>query len=450
MNNDIISVIDIGTTKIVCIIAKVEEYNKIKILGFGQEKSNGIRRGNIVNIIEARESIKKAVEKAQSTANIKIENVYIGVAGQNIDSILNSISITRQCSETPITEEELKEIFKSQYSIPIKQDEKILEVYPSQYYLDDEKIESPIGALGTNFKANFIIVYSKIQNIERINKCLSELNLNVKRIFLEPHASAEAILTETEKIGGIMLIDIGGGTSDVIIYKDNLIKYTTIIPFGGNNITYDIKTIFRLLENDAEAIKLKFGKAVSLSDDTEEIIILKSQTQQLEEIKIENSMLTNVIHSRMKEIFEIINSKVCSVLNTKLNDYLNYGIVLTGGGALLSRIDILSSHTFGTISKVRHSNIIVNQEYQEILHKPQYSTVLGLIMLAHKHLNSTQEKKVATPKPNEHYYGDRNAIKSLNVKNNSKENKGIQKIKPKVKEFITRIGEIFKTDDNNF
>ncbi|MCX7954160.1 MAG: cell division protein FtsA [Bacteroidales bacterium] len=447
MNNGIISVIDIGTTKIVCIIAKVDTDNKIKILGFGQEKSNGIKRGNIFNIIEAKESIKKAIEKAQQMANIKIENVYIGIAGQSIDSMLNSTNITRRNSEIPISAEELKEIFNDQYSIPLKQDEQILEIFPSQYYLDDEKVDSPIGALGTNFKANFIIVYGKKQNIDRIKKCLNELNLNVVKIFLEPLASAEAILSEAEKIGGIMLIDIGGGTSDVIIYKDNFIKYTTIIPFGGNNITNDIKTLFKLLENDAETIKIKFGKAIATSQDREEVIILKSQTQQLEEIKIETSMLTNIVGSRMREIFGIIDAKVSAVLNTKLSDYLNYGIVLTGGGALLSRIDILSSQIFGTISKIRHSNVIIDQEYQSLLLKPQYSTVIGLILLANKHLNSIKENTYNT-------INSASIIESnkpITIKNNEKYDVNLKKEKKKkVNKIIIKIGEIFKPDDNNF
>ena len=239
--------LDIGTTKIVAMIGCKNEYNKLEILGIGKSKSLGVHRGVVNNITQTIQSIQQAVSESESNSGLKIEEVTVGIAGQHIRSLQHSDYITRENSELVINEADIDRLINQVHKLVMLPGEEIIHVLPQDYKVDGQaEIKEPIGMYGERLEANFHVVVGQVSSIRNIGRCVQTAGLNLEGITLEPLASSNAVLSQEEKEAGVALIDIGGGTTDLAVFKDGIIRHTAVIPFGGNVITEDIKEGFRL------------------------------------------------------------------------------------------------------------------------------------------------------------------------------------------------------------
>ena len=254
--------LDIGTTKIVAMIGRKNEYDKLEILGIGKSKSLGVHRGVVNNITQTIQSIQQAIQEAEATAEFKIEDVTVGIAGQHIRSLQHSDYITRSDSETVIDDDDIDSLINQVHKLVMLPGEGIIHVLPQEYKVDGQaEIKEPIGMYGGRLEANFHVVVGQVSSIRNIGRCIKSSGLNLEGITLEPLASANAVLSQEEKEAGVALIDIGGGTTDLAIFRDGIIRHTAVIPFGGNVITEDIKEGCSIIEKQAELLKIKFGSA---------------------------------------------------------------------------------------------------------------------------------------------------------------------------------------------
>lgn len=436
-SNNIISVIDIGTTKIVAIIGKKEENGTFSVLGLGHVESRGVNRGNVLNIIETVKSITKAVEIAEKQANIKITDVYVGIAGQNIDCIVNADYLNRPKSEEEITQEELDLFIKSQENISLEPGRQILQVIPKHFEIDGETVENPVGCIGKRLDAKFHLIIGLTQNINSIKRCIANAGLRLKKIILEPIASSKAVLHPEEMEAGVAMIDIGGGTSDLAIYHKNMLIHTAVIPFGGNVITSDLEKAFGLTNKDAEQLKTIFGKAIPDSNDSEEVVVIESKIQGRENKEIDLKNISNIIQARVEEIFGFINQQI---MLTNANQHIGAGIVLTGGGALLKNLPQLTSYCTTFESRIGYPLVHINQNSQKLLNNPQYATAIGLLILGFDEENKKISEKKSEIKEEEE---KTNAISNKldDVLNNKK-----QKQKKEAANNTTKVKKVKKSN----
>ena len=274
MENHKIAVgLDIGTTKIVAIIGRKNEYGKVEVVGYGRSKSVGVKRGVVTNITQTIQSIQQAVEEAEASSGIKIKEVTVGIAGQHIRSLHHSDYITRPNSEVVINAEDIERLTSQVYKLGMMPGEEIIHVIPQEFKVDSEpNVTEPIGMYGGRLEANFHVVVGQVASIRNIGSCITSSGLKLANITLEPLASADAVLSAEEKEAGVALIDIGGGTTDLAIFKDGIIRHTAVIPFGGNVITNDIKEGCAIIEKQAELLKVKFGSAWPAENKDSEIV----------------------------------------------------------------------------------------------------------------------------------------------------------------------------------
>ena len=258
-HKDIAVGLDIGTTKIVAMIGRYNEYQKLEILGIGKSKSLGVHRGVVNNITQTIQSIQQAVQEAESVSGMKIEDVVVGIAGQHIRSLQHSDYITRADADQVIGPKDIDMLCNQVHKLVMLPGEEIIHVLPQEYKVDGQaEITQPIGMYGGRLEANFHVVVGQVSSIRNIGRCVKSAGLNLDKITLEPLASANAVLSQEEKEAGVALIDIGGGTTDLAIFKDGIIRHTAVIPFGGNVITEDIKEGCSIIEKQAELLKITF------------------------------------------------------------------------------------------------------------------------------------------------------------------------------------------------
>ena len=262
MNKNYSVGLDIGTTKIVAMVGEKNQFNKVKILGVGKSQSLGVHRGVVNNITQTIQSIKIAVDEAQSKSGVDVKEVAVGIAGQHIRSLQHSDYITRENPDEVINENDIDKLIDQVYKLVMLPGEEIIHVLPQDFKVDGQsEIKEPIGMYGSRLEANFHIVVGQVSSIRNIGKCIKSSGLEMGDITLEPLASSDAVLSEEEKEAGVALIDIGGGTTDVAIFKDGIIKHTAVIPFGRDVITEDIKEGCSIIGKQAEQLKIKFGSA---------------------------------------------------------------------------------------------------------------------------------------------------------------------------------------------
>ena len=304
MEQNIAVGLDIGTTKIVAMIGRKNEYGKVEILGIGKSKSLGVHRGVVNNITQTIQSIQIAIQEAEAAAATKIEGVTVGIAGQHIRSLQHSDYITRPNSETVIDEDDIERLINQVHKLVMLPGEEIIHVLPQEYKVDGQaEIKEPIGMYGGRLEANFHVVVGQVSSIRNIGRCVQSADLNLEGITLEPLASANAVLSQEEKEAGVALIDIGGGTTDLAIFRDGIIRHTAVIPFGGNVITEDIKEGCSIIEKQAELLKIKFGSAWPGENKDNEIVSIPGlRGRDPKEITLKN--LSKIIHARVVEIIE--------------------------------------------------------------------------------------------------------------------------------------------------
>jgi len=381
MRENTISIgLDIGTTKIVAMIGQINEYNKIKILGVGKSISLGVHRGVVNNITQTIQSIQHAVQQAEDISGCKIEAVTVGIAGQHIRSLQHSDYITRNNSEQVIDQNDLEMLVNQVHKLVMLPGEEIIHVLPQEFKVDGQaEIKEPIGMYGGRLEANFHVVVGQVSSIRNIGRCIKSAGLDLGGITLEPLASSNAVLNHEEKEAGVALIDIGGGTTDLAIFKDGIIRHTAVIPFGGNVITEDIKEGCSIIEKQAELLKVKFGSAWPGENRENEIVSIPGlRGRDPKEISLKN--LSKIIHARTVEIIEQVYLEIKNYGHEDQKKKLIAGIVLTGGGSQLKHLKQLVEYVTGMDTRVGYPNEHLAGDTDKSVTSPLYATAVGLLM----------------------------------------------------------------------
>ncbi|THD68878.1 cell division protein FtsA [Robertkochia marina] len=374
--------LDIGTTKIVAMIGRKNDYGKIEILGIGKSKSLGVHRGVVNNITQTIQSIQQALEEAESVSGLKIHDCVVGIAGQHIRSLQHSDYITRSNSEEVISEGDVEDLCNQVYKLVMLPGEEIIHVLPQEYKVDGQaEIKEPIGMYGGRLEANFHVVVGQVTSIKNIGRCVKNSGLELSGITLEPLASANAVLSQEEKEAGVALIDIGGGTTDLAIFKDGIIRHTAVIPFGGNVITEDIKEGCSIIEKQAELLKIKFGSAWPGENKDNEIVSIPGlRGREPKEITLKN--LSKIIHARVVEIIEQVYMEIKNYGHEEQKKKLIAGIVLTGGGSQLKHLKQLVEYITGMDTRIGYPNEHLAGDSDTDVASPVYATAVGLVMKA--------------------------------------------------------------------
>ena len=374
-SRNIVVGLDIGTTKISLMVGKMNEYKKLEIVAQGKSESYGVSRGIVANIDRTVESIKEAINQASQHYNIN--EVYVGIAGQHIKSLQHRGEIVRDDVENEINISDMKKLKENMFKLITIPGEEVIHVIPQEYTVDGEDgIQDPRGMAGIKLSANFHVITAQVGAVRNIIRCVEKAGLRTKELILEPFASALATLDEDELREGVALVDIGGGTTDVAIFLDKVIRHTAVIPFGGNVITKDIKTGLSILEKQAELLKIKFGSAVH-SDDHDNVMVSIPGLRGREPKEISVKNLTEIISARMKEIIDLVYHQIKV---SGYEDKLMTGIVLTGGGAQLRNLNQLVSFITGMEARVGYPNEHLGKESKDNVTSPMYSTGTGLVM----------------------------------------------------------------------
>ncbi len=389
-DQDIAVGLDIGTTKIVAMVGRYNEYRKLEILGIGKSKSLGVHRGVVNNITQTIQSIQQAVQEAESASSIEINDVVVGIAGQHIRSLQHSDYITRPNPDEVIGAQDIELLINQVHKLVMLPGEEIIHVLPQEYKVDGQaEIKEPIGMYGGRLEANFHVVVGQVSSIRNIGRCVKSAGLNLDKITLEPLASANAVLSQEEKEAGVALIDIGGGTTDLAIFKDGIIRHTAVIPFGGNVITEDIKEGCSIIEKQAELLKIKFGSAWPGENRDNEIVSIPGlRGREPKEITLKN--LSKIIHARVVEIVEQVYLEIKNYGHEEQKKKLIAGIVLTGGGSQLKHLKQLVEYITGMDTRIGYPNEHLAGDSNSETTSPLYATAVGLVM---KSLESRKEKK---------------------------------------------------------
>lgn len=397
---EIVVGLDIGTTKIACIVGKRTEHGKIEIVSLGKFESVGVTRGVVSNIEKTVHSIKAAVAEAQGNAkgDLTVKVVNVGIAGQHISSLQHRGMLMRDDLEQEISQVDIDSLVEDMYKLVMQPGEEIIHVLPQEYIVDEEKgIKDPIGMAGVRLEANFHIITGQIAAAKNIKKCVDKSDLEVDEMILEPLASAEAVLSEEEKEAGVVLVDIGGGTTDVAIFQDGIIRHTAVIPFGGNVITEDIKEGCTIMKRHAEKLKLKFGSALASECQENEVVCIPGlRGRDPKEISIRN--LASVIQARMEEIIEHVYFEI---RNSGFEKKLIGGIVVTGGGAQLKHITQLFEYITGMDARIGYPNEhLASSTLVDNITSPMYATGIGLVIKGFKetYTNLDADAKVTAAK----------------------------------------------------
>jgi cell division protein FtsA len=393
-----VAAIDIGTTKIVAIVGKKNENGKIEILGLSKALSKGVKRGVVLNIEETVNAIQTTVEDVQKRSGILFSEVFVGIAGQHIKSMKNRGYIMREAYDDEIKKEEVFKLIEDMHKIHIDIGEEIIHVIPQNFIVDNETgVKSPIGMCGRRLEANFHIVIGQVAAAKNIEKCIRKANLIVKDMILEPLASSDAVLTDDEKEAGVVLVDIGGGTTDVAVYYDNIIRHTAVIPFGGNVVTKDIKEGCAILQRHAEQLKIQYGSALGdIAPDDKVVSIPGISGREPKEISFKS--LAYIIQSRMEEIIDAVNFEI---QNSGYADKLAAGVVITGGGAMLKHLPQLMKFKTAMDVRIGLPNEHLAGSAKNEINQPMYATSVGLIMRGFEYLE-TYKKTFNADKPEEY------------------------------------------------
>jgi len=399
-SSEIIVSLDIGTSKIASIVGRRDEHGKIEILGHGRTESIGVKRGVVSNIENTVNSIRTVIEEASQKSGVNIKYVNVGIAGQHIKSLQHRGGIIRQNYDEEISQENVDTLLNNMYNLNMSPGEEIIDVIAQEYIVDDEQgIKEPVGMLGNSLEANFHIIIGQTTAAKNIYKCVTKADLEVIDLILEPIASAEATLSEEEKEAGVVLVDIGGGTTDLAIFQDGIIRHTAVIPFGGDVITEDVKEGCTIIRKHAEELKVKFGSSLASENRDDEIVAIPGlRGRPPKEISLKN--LASIIQARMEEIVEHIYYEI---KNSGYEKKLIAGIVLTGGGAQLKHLTQLTEFITGMDTRIGYPNEHLANDVPDELASPMYATGIGLVIEGMGRYYKEMEKSKAEEEPVEEY-----------------------------------------------
>jgi len=455
LEQPIIVGLDIGTTKIAAIAGRKNEYGKLEILGFGRANSNGVKHGQVLNIDETIKAIRMALDNCYaSNPNLEITEVYVGIAGHHIKSLQTRGDIVRQNTEEEITRREIDQLVADQYKTYIPAGDQIIDVIPQEFTVDNfQNIPNPIGYGGVKVGANFHIITGDKNAIRNINRAVEKSNLQTKDLVLQPLASAAAVMGQEDLEAGVAIVDIGGGTTDLAVFYEGILKHTAVIPFGGENITNDIKTGLGVLKTQAEQMKVQFGSALSNEAKANAYITIPGlRGMPAKEISVKN--LAGIIQARMSEIMDFVTYHLKQVgLDNRM---LNGGVVMTGGGAQLRHLIQLTEYITGLNARIGYPTEHLAAGHIEELAKPTYSTCIGLILKGYsdyEHNRKEFEKdyrKVEVPdnlrkaetQPAQVATEEEEQLQSVNVRNR----KGVKDFWGKFKDGII---DLFKEEEDH-
>ncbi|MBA4251203.1 MAG: cell division protein FtsA [Chlorobiaceae bacterium] len=374
MKKNIIAGLDLGTTKVCAVISEIQD-DKIKILGFGVAVSEGMHRGLVNNISKTSEAIKTAVSIAENRAGVAIKQVNVGVAGEHITSLRHRNYVTITNEDHEITKEDLQRLENDVRTIRIPGDKQILHIIPEEFFVDDQgQIDNPIGMTGSRLEATNHIVLASAAAMQNIKKAVERAGLQVNQYILQPIASSASVLEESEKDLGTLLIDIGGGTTDIAIIHHKAIKHSKVFGVAGNQVTNDIRETLGVIDTEAEKLKKEYGFALVSSIIEDKEIIIRTGGARAN-VKIPTSVLTQIISYRMRELFTLIDNAVKS---EGLKSKIRSGVVLTGGGSLLRGVTDLAEEVFGLPARLgvplEQSTGVLSE-----IEKPEFATVVGLL-----------------------------------------------------------------------
>jgi cell division protein FtsA len=421
--------LDIGTTKIVALVGRENEFNKVEVLGIGKSKSLGVHRGVVNNITQTIQSIQQAVEEAKINSGYNVIDVSVGIAGQHIRSIQHSDYITRENPESVIDDDDIQKLIQQVYKLVMLPGEEIIHVLPQEYKVDGQaEIKEPIGMHGGRLEANFHVVVGQVSSIKNIGRCIKSAGLNMSNITLEPLASSEAVLSFEEKEAGVALIDIGGGTTDLAIFKDGIIRHTAVIPFGGNVITEDIKEGCSIIEKQAELLKIKFGSAwPGENRDTEIVSIPGLQGRDPKEISLKT--LSKIINARVVEIIEQVFLEIKNYGHNDQKKKLIAGVVLTGGGSQLKHLKQLVEYITGMDTRVGYPSEHLAGDTTEAVSSPLFATSVGLLMSALDEMPAAMPSGESAP---------------LDIEASKNEDQSSKEVNRQRKSILDRFGEKLK------
>lgn len=381
--------LDIGTTKICAVVGRKNEYDKLEVLGMGKSVSDGVIRGIVTNIDKTIQGIEKAVMEAENQAGINVRVVNVGIAGQHIRSMIHHGSITRDRNDDEITVEDVNRLTNDMYRIVIPPGSEIIHVMPQDYMVDyEDGIRDPVGMSGVKLEADFHIITAQTNAINNVNKCVRRAGLEIENLILEPLSSSLAVLSEEEKEAGVCLVDIGGGTTDIAIFHENIIRHTAVVPFGGNIITSDIKQGCMVMQHQAELLKTKFGKAIAEEANPNEIVSIPGLRHRApKEISLKN--LAYIIEARMEEIIELVHTEI---ITSGFENKIAGGIVITGGGAQLQYSKQLFEYMTGMDCRLGYPNEHLGKSKIESVKSPMYATSVGLVLSGFRALDERENR----------------------------------------------------------
>lgn len=388
--------LDIGTTKICVIIGRRTNYGKIEVLGMGKAESAGVTRGVVSNIAKTVKAITQAVEEGSSQSNVDVKIVNVGIAGQHIKSLQHRGILTRKDLSTEIVKKDIDRLIDDMFKLAMNPGEEIIHVLPQEFTVDNEPgIKDPVGMAGVRLEANFHIITGQVTAVRNIMKCVDQAGLETQDLILEPLASSESVLSEEEKEAGVVLVDIGGGTTDVAIFHEGIIRHTAVIPFGGNSITEDIREGCSVMRNQAELLKIRFGSALAEENKENEIICVPGlRGREPKEISVKN--LAYVIQARMEEIIDHVYYEIKS---SGYEKKLIGGIVITGGGAQLKHLSQLVEYVTGLDCRIGYPNEHLSKNESlpksiyEDLKSPTYATSIGLLIKGIERIETDLQEK---------------------------------------------------------
>lgn len=381
---ELVVALDIGTTKVVAIAGMRNDLGQIEVLGYGKVRSEGVLRGVVANIDKTVRAISDAVDMAEKRAKYEFQVVHVGIAGQHIKSLHHRGILTRDDAQAEIRKDEIEKMISEMYKLALPPGDQILHVIPQEFMVDEEEgIKDPIGMSGARVEGNFHVITGKMAAANNIMRCIERASLKVSEMVLEPIGSAASVLSKEEMEAGVALVDIGGGTSDITIFQDGIIRHTAVIPFGGNVITKDIKEGCSVMQDQAEKLKTRFGSALA-SEIVDNRIITIPGLKGREPKEISEKNLAKIIQARMEEIFDYI---LFEIRRTGYERKLIAGLVLTGGGALLKNIEYLAQYHTGFSARIGWPNENLKDKKDKELSSPIYATSIGLLIHGIEHLD---------------------------------------------------------------
>jgi cell division protein FtsA len=365
--------LDIGTSKIVAIVAELQADGEVKVIGLGQHISRGLKKGVVINIDSTMQSIQRALEEAELMADCKINNVFTGIAGSHIKS-LNSHGMVK-IKDAEVTQIDVDRVVETARAIALPADQQILHVLTQEFIIDgQEDVREPLGMSGMKLEVKVHIVTGAVAAAQNIVKCIKRCGIDVSDLILQPLASSMAVLTEDEKELGVCLVDIGGGTTDIAVYKQGAIRHTAVVPIAGDQMTNDVAVAFRTPTQSAEEIKIKHGCALSKLADPREIVEVPGVDGR-EPRQLSVGTLAEVLEPRIVELYELVLGEL---RRSGMEEMIASGIVITGGAAMMKGMVELGEEIFHMPVRLGLPRNVGG--LSEVVSNPRYATGVGLVL----------------------------------------------------------------------